>query len=269
MAKKPPFAEALLAFIQAHPGRVVTLTPEQLAEQIGYTLDEAKEYYEGVAQEKQRLAEAAADERFRNAKAEVITWISASQLIRVLYYPHLGVVRIKSAYQREGMYAYDDEEDGARRTRWGSDDNLNTVLLPPQDGIDLGIYISGLQPHIRETQARLAAEPEPPEPEVSETFIPHLTPPDEMRLSSFARKHNISATDAVKLFNKHLITGTRKSHSTYGTTTGVDDVFIYAQGQHEAWQQLHILSHFQPCPQCPHVLEEDEETSAPAEEGEE
>lgn len=77
MAKKPPSAETLLAFIQAYSGLVATLTPEQLAEQTGYTLSEAKEYYEGVAQEKQRLAEAAADERFHIAKAEVITWISA------------------------------------------------------------------------------------------------------------------------------------------------------------------------------------------------
>jgi hypothetical protein len=261
MEKKPPFAETLLAFIQAHPGLIATLTPEQLAEQTGYTLSEAKEYYKGVAQEKQRLVEVAADERFRQAKAEVITWISASQLIRVLYYPRLGVVRIKSSYQLEGLNPYIDHEDAARSSRWSRDDLLNTVLVQPQDGIDLGIYLSGLQPHIRETQARLATEPEPPEPEVPETFLPHLTPPDEVRLSAFARKHNTSATDALKMFNKHLITGTKKPLSHYSSTTSVDDVVIYAQGQHEAWQQLHILSHFQPCPQCPHTPEEDGEAS--------
>lgn len=262
MAKKPPFAETLLAFIQAHPGLIATLTPEQLAEQTGYTLGEAKEYYEEVAREKRRLAKAAADEQFRLAKADVITWISASQLIRVLYYPRLGVVRIKSSYQKEGFFPNDgDDDDRGRSSRWSRDDYMNTVLVQPQDGIDLGIYLSGLQPHLRETQARLAAEPEPPAPEVPETFIPHLTPPDEMRLSAFARKHNISATDALKMFNKRLITGAKKPLSSYGSTTNVDDVVIYAQGQHEAWLQIHVLPQFQPCPQCPHTPEEDEEGS--------
>lgn len=269
MAKKPPFAETLLAFIQAHPGLIATLTPEQLAAQTGYTVGEAKEYYKGVAQEKQRLAEAAANERFRLAKTEVITWISASQLLQVLYYPRLGVVRIKSFYQREGLYSDNDDDDGVRDTRWTRDELLSTILIQPQDGIDLGIYLSGLQPHLRETQARLAAEPEPPEPEVPETFLPHLTPPDEIRLSAFARKHNISATDALKLFNKRLITGTRKPRLPYISTTSVDDVVIYTQGQYEAWQQLHILPHFQTCPQCPHRPEEDEEVDEPAAESRE
>jgi hypothetical protein len=130
------------------------------------------------------------------------------------------------------------------------------VLLSPQDSIEIGIYLLGLQPHIREVQARLAVEPEPPEPEVPETYIPFVAPPDRMRLADFARRHGISATQAVKYFDRHEIAGEREP-SPYGGKT-VDGVIIYAQGQRDAWQVLHELPGFQRCPQCPHELEEDD-----------
>lgn len=268
MSKKKPFSQALLEFVQANPGVIFTLTPEQLAEQTGYTLKEAQEYYRGIAAEKQRLAAEAEKERIGAAEAEVITWMPPSQCVRVLYYPRLGEVRIESTYQRKRKYAQDDEDEG---WDWRKDrQNVDTVLLPPQDSIDLGIYLSGLQPHIRETQARLASEPEPPEPELPETYIPYVTPPDKMRLSEFARTHGISATEAVKYFEKHLIAGEREQNPrSLSNSKTVDSVIIYAQGQYEAWQQLHTLPNFQNCPQCPHAVEVDEEASAPTEEMEE
>lgn len=249
MSKNKPFTEALLAFIQANPGVIFTLTPEQLAEQIGTSLGEARAYYQGIAQEKRRLAQQAEEARIHEAEAEIITYIPSSQKVHVLYYPQLGEVKMMSTYQRKRKYP--QEEKG-----WRQDREPDAVLLSPQDSIDIGIYLSGLQPHIRDTQTRLAAEPEPPEPKVPETYIPFVAPPDRMKLSNFARRHGISATHAVKYFDRHEIAGEREP-GPYGGKT-VDGVVIYSQGQCDAWQQLHELPGFQSCPQCPHELEDDD-----------
>ncbi len=153
--------------------------------------------------------------------------------------------------------------------RWGNKRENASVLLSPQDSIEIGIYLSGLQPHIRDTQARIAAEPAPPEPELPETYLPPLTPPDRMRLSDFARTHGISATEAVKYFDKHLIAGERDRNSFSYSGKTVDSVLIYTQGKRDAWQQLHDLPGFRSCPQCPHEVEEDDEqASTPLEEAE-
>ncbi len=253
MGKKKPFSEALLEFIRANPGVIFTLTPQQLAERIGSSLGEAEAYYQGVAQEKQRLARQDEEARIQAAEADVLTYIPSSQQVRVLYYPRLGEVKITSTYQRKRKYARAEEG-------WRQDRGPDAVLLSPQDSSEIGIYLSGLQPHLREVQARLATEPEPPEPEVPETYIPVVHPPDRMRLSDFARRHGISATQAVKYFEKHVITGEREpDRSGWSSSKTVDSVIIYAQGQRDAWQQLHELPGFKSCPQCPHEREDDDE----------
>lgn len=252
MGKKQPFAEALRTFIQANPGVIFTLTPQQLAERTSYTLAEAKAYYQGIAQEKQRLAQQAEEARMQAAEADVLTYVPSSQNAHILYYPRLGEVKITSTYRRKRKYTRAEEG-------WRQEREPDAVLLSPQDSIEIGIYLSGLQPHLREVQARLAAEPEPSEPEVPETYIPVVAPPDRMRLADFARRHGISATQAVKYFDRHEIAGEREP-SPYGSKT-VDSVIIYAHGQQDAWQHLHALPGFQSCPQCPHEVDDDDEST--------
>ncbi len=203
MTKKQPFSEALLAFIKANPGEIFTLTPEQLAERTGYTLEETREYYQGIAAEKQRRAAQEEEARMHAVEADVITYIPSSQHVRVTYYPQLGEVKIESNYQRERKYTQEEVRLFKRQ-------EMASVLLSPQDSIEIGIYLSGLQPHIRDTQARIAVEPAPTEPELLETYLPPLTPPDRIKLADFARLHGISATEAVKYFDKHLIAGERE-----------------------------------------------------------
>ncbi len=261
MAKKKPFSAALLEFVKANPGEIFTLTPEQLAERTGYSIDEAQDYYDGIAAEKRRRAEQEEDARMRASEADVITYIPSSQNVRIMYYPHLGEVKIESTYQRKQKYAQKDE-------RWENKRDTMSVLLSPQDSIEIGIYLSGLQPHIRDTQAKLASEPEPTEPELPETYLPPLTPPDKIRLSDFARTHNISATEAVKYFDKRLIAGERERNAYNWSSKTVDSVIIYSQGKRDAWQHLHGLPGFHSCPQCPHEVEEgEEEASTLSEEG--
>ena len=203
MPKKKHFSEALLEFIQSNPGEISTLTPEQLAERTGYSLYEARDYYQGIAAERQRRAAQEEEERMQAAAADVITYIPSSQNVRVLYYPLLGEVKIESTYQRKRKYTRE-------RDAWDERRNTPSVLLSPQDSIEIGIYLSGLQPHIRDTQAKRALEPEHTEPELPETYMPRLTPLDRITLADFARMHGISATEAVKLFDKHLIAGERE-----------------------------------------------------------
>lgn len=254
MTKKPPFSEALLAFIKANPGAIFTLTPEQLAERTGYTVEETREYYRGIAAEKQRRAAQEEEARMRAMETDIITYIPSSQHVRVLYYPQLGEVKIESTYQRERKYPQEQEE-----VRWLNRSNTPSILLSPQDSIEIGIYLAGLQPHIRDTQARIAGEPAPTEPELPETYLPPLTPSDRMKLADFARMHGISATEAVKSFDKHLIAGERE-RTLYGwPSKTVESVIIYTQGKRDAWQQLHSLPGFRSCPQCPHDVEGDEE----------
>ncbi|MGH2496548.1 MAG: hypothetical protein ACRDIV_17760 [Ktedonobacteraceae bacterium] len=253
MAKKKPFSEALLELVKANPGEIFTLTPEQLAERTGYSIDEARDYYQGIAAEKRRRAEQEEEVRIRDSEADVITYIPSSQHVRIMYYPHLGEVKIESTYQRKRKYAQKTE-------RWGNEED--SVLLSAQDSIEIGIYLSGLQPHIRDTQARIASKPDPTEPELPETYLPLLTPPDRMRLSDFARMHGISATEAVKYFDRHLIAGERERNSFSYSGKTVDSVFIYSQGKRDAWQHLHDLPGFHRCPQCPHEVEEENEEQA-------
>jgi hypothetical protein len=250
MAKKKPFSEALLEFVRDHPGVIFTLTPEQLAEHTGYSLAEARDYYQAIAAEKRRRAQQEEEARMHAVEADIVTYIPSSQKVRILYYPQLGEVKIESTYQRKRTYP--KKEQG-----W-ADRDTNVVLLSPQDSIEIGIYLSGLQPHLRDTHARIASAPEPTEPDLPETYLPPLTPLDRMRLSDFARQHGISATQAVKIFDRHVIAGEREQNSSPWPSKTVDSVIIYSQGKRDAWQHLHTLTGFQSCPECPHETEKDE-----------
>jgi hypothetical protein len=67
------------------------------------------------------------------------TYITPSGKASVVYYPVTGEAKILSTY-------------GTRETRYSWQESL--VMLSAEDTIAIGIYLLGLQPHIREVLAR-------------------------------------------------------------------------------------------------------------------
>lgn len=145
MGYKKPFDDALREFKDAHPGEVEHMTPEQLAEQMGYSLSVTRHYYQGIEASKRREKEKEEESRIRASEEGVVTYVTSSGNARVLYYPLLGEAKILSNYERARRYS---RHPGIGLGRGAA------ILLPAQDTIEIGIYLLGLQPHIRDVVAK-------------------------------------------------------------------------------------------------------------------
>src|SRR5258708_3952072 len=79
---------------------------------------------------------------FNQPPKDTITYVTSSGNARVLYYQLLGEVEISSCHTRNRSV-----------NSWSRQDD-SSLLLSPEDTIEIGIYLLGLQPHIREVLAR-------------------------------------------------------------------------------------------------------------------
>jgi hypothetical protein len=149
MASKRTFEQAYRAFAEQHPDEAKTLTPEELAERIGYSVSAVRDYFrrqnEIRHQQKRHEEQQAEEDQIRALETGVVTFVTSSGSARVLYYPLLGEARIYSNSIRKRQYPsyhpYGSKEEPS-------------LLFSPEDTIEIGIYLLGLQPHIREVIAR-------------------------------------------------------------------------------------------------------------------
>jgi hypothetical protein len=133
MSFKKPFESVMREFREKHPDEIDQLTPEQIAERTGYSLSVVQGYLS-------RQAENEKEAYIRAQESNAVTYTTSSGKATVVYYPLIGDVQITSRYAR-------------RQSRYGWDGG-SSLLLSPQDSIDIGIYLLGLQPHIRDVVAR-------------------------------------------------------------------------------------------------------------------
>lgn len=143
MAFKKPIDEAMRELLAANEEE---LSHEQIAERIGYNLASVQDYFR-----RQRLAEDAAKERASQVGA--VTYMTSSGRATVTYYPVLGEIKITSKHQKNG-HGYPV----------GESPYLN---VSAEDTLEIGIYIMGLQPHIREVLAKQPKRTEITEVEIS------------------------------------------------------------------------------------------------------
>jgi hypothetical protein len=133
MASKKPFYEFMREFIAEYPDEVDQLTAEQLAERTGYSLSSARGYLTSRARSRE-------EDQIRAQEANAVSYVTSSGKATVEYYPLLGDVQITSTYRRKRVKSY----------YWRDP----PLLLTPEDTLEIGIYLLGLQPHIREVLAR-------------------------------------------------------------------------------------------------------------------
>jgi hypothetical protein len=143
MAYKRPINEVMREFTAEHPGEVDKLTPEQLAERIGYSLGAVREYFRAQEDARRYQKTQEEEERIRALETGAVTFVTSSGSARVIYYPLLGEAKIISSHIRRRQYPlrYPQEDRGG-------------LLLSSQDTIEIGIYLLGLQPHIRDVLAK-------------------------------------------------------------------------------------------------------------------
>lgn len=82
---------------------------------------------------------------FKQPPEDTVTYVTSSGNVRVVYYPLRGDAKI--GCRRFGLRT-------ERSFPYGDWDDEDSVLLAPQDAIEIGIYLLGLQPHIRDVLAR-------------------------------------------------------------------------------------------------------------------
>jgi len=134
MAYKQHFHDFMREFTENHPDEDIDqLTPEQLSDRTGYSLSRARDYLDFLARSK-------TDAYIRAQESGAVTFVTSSGKATVVYYPRLGEVQITSTYTRKRLPRYYNEQ--------------SPLLLAPQDTLEIGIYLLGLQPHIREVLAR-------------------------------------------------------------------------------------------------------------------
>lgn len=137
MAYKRPFDDVMREFTAKYPDEVEQITPEQLAERTGYSLAIAREYLDHRTRAKE-------DAAIRAKESNAVTYVTSSGKANVVYYPLIGEVQITSTHDRRRPNSWSDPR------KWGE----KSLLLSPQDTIEIGIYLLGLQPHIRDVLAR-------------------------------------------------------------------------------------------------------------------
>jgi hypothetical protein len=153
MGFKKAFSEVMREFAAAYPDEVDQLTAEQLAERTGYSLSIVRDYLRRQEDERRNLLRSEEEQHIREQEVGVVTYITSSGLATVLYYPLLGEIKIISRHRRKRVYS---------KEAWSGDlPSRPSLLLAPQDGIEIGIYLLGLQPHIRDVLARFGQQNAP------------------------------------------------------------------------------------------------------------
>ncbi len=142
MANKKTFEQAYHEFAVQHPGEADTLTPEQLAERTGYSLGAVRDYFRVQENRRRQRKQEEEEQQIRALEAGAVTFVTSSGAARVIYYPLLGEAKISSNHARNRHYPSNSWED------------RDALLLSSQDTIEIGIYLLGLQPHIRDVLAR-------------------------------------------------------------------------------------------------------------------
>jgi len=134
MSFKRPFDDVMREFREKYPDEVDQLRAEQIAERTEYSLSTVREYLSRKAENKKEA-------HIRAKESNAVTYVTSSGKATVVYYPLIGDVKITSHYDRRQPVQYGWREG-------------HSLLLSPQDSIEIGIYLLGLQPHIRDVIAR-------------------------------------------------------------------------------------------------------------------
>lgn len=146
MARKRPFSEIMREFSEANADDLAYLTPELIAIQTGYSLSTVKAYLEQERMNRHYLEEQQRqlmlEQTVHEQEADAITYVTSTGLTRLIYYPVLGEIKIESMHPKS-LDMVDQPENPC-----------TVAYLHPQDVIEIGIYLLGLQPHVRETLAR-------------------------------------------------------------------------------------------------------------------
>jgi len=145
MAYKRTFEQVYREFAAEHPDVVDTLTMEQLAERTGYSVSAVRDHFrvqESIRSQKKAREE---EEQIRALEAGAVTFVTSSGSARVMYYPLLGETRMYSSNLRKREYP--------STSSWGQRE-VPSLLFSPQDTIEIGIYLLGLQPHTRDVLTR-------------------------------------------------------------------------------------------------------------------
>ena len=166
MGHKRPFDEVMREFATEYADELDHLTPEQIAERTGYSLSIVRDYLRRQQTARLQEEQRKEAERIRALEAGATTYIASSGSARVVYFPLLGETRISSRHPKNWDFqtwgrGYSQREEGT------------SLFLSSQDTLEIGIYLMGLQPHIRDVLARVAK---------GELHIPipeQPTPPDD------------------------------------------------------------------------------------------
>ncbi len=152
MSYKRPFDDVMREFNEKFPGEVEKLSAEEIAERTGYSVSTVQIYLRQQSDRQFAMKRIKEIEHIRAQESGAVTYVSSSGNARVVYYPLLGEAKIISNYRRKREFS-----DGYERefSEWRRDwDGGASILLSPQDAIEIGIYLLGLQPHIRDVLSR-------------------------------------------------------------------------------------------------------------------
>lgn len=143
MSNKRPFDEVMDEFTEEHASDIDQLTPEQIATSTGYSVGTVRSYFRQQSERQFDMKRSREEEQIRDQEAGAFTYVTSSGNARVLYYPLLGEVKIISNHARKRDLSREPWQEGR-----------SSLLLTPQDTLEIGIYMIGLQPHIHDVITR-------------------------------------------------------------------------------------------------------------------